>query len=113
MVDADLGITFLPEMAVGSAMLQSTHVKTYSLSDKSYRTIAFVWRRGSARADEFRKLGSVHWPSNGARSDGRRQSVLAARRSQRKASRSATENTNAEAKNAAPGTMTGAAVDTK
>jgi LysR family hydrogen peroxide-inducible transcriptional activator len=58
MVDADLGITFLPEMAVGSAMLQGTQVKTYSLGDKSYRTIALVWRRGSARAEEFRKLGA-------------------------------------------------------
>lgn len=58
MVDADLGITFLPEMAVGSAMLQGTQVKTYPLGDKSYRTIALVWRRGSARAEEFRKLGT-------------------------------------------------------
>jgi LysR family hydrogen peroxide-inducible transcriptional activator len=57
MVDADLGITFLPEMAVGSAMLQSTHVKTYPLADKSYRTIALAWRRGSTRAEEFRALG--------------------------------------------------------
>ena len=57
MVDADLGVTFLPEMAVGSAMLQSTHVKTYPLSDKSYRTIALVWRRGSSRAPEFQALG--------------------------------------------------------
>jgi LysR family hydrogen peroxide-inducible transcriptional activator len=59
MVDADLGITFLPEMAVGSAMLQATHVKTYPLSDKSYRTIALAWRRGSSRADEFRTLGKL------------------------------------------------------
>jgi LysR family hydrogen peroxide-inducible transcriptional activator len=57
MVDADLGITFLPEMAEGSALLQTTQVKTYALSDKSYRTIALIWRRGSARADEFRALG--------------------------------------------------------
>jgi LysR family hydrogen peroxide-inducible transcriptional activator len=57
MVDADLGVTFLPEMAVGSAMLQGTQVKTYTLGDKSYRTVALAWRRGSARADEFRKLG--------------------------------------------------------
>ena len=57
MVDADLGVTFLPEMAVGSAMLQNTHVKTYPLSDKSYRTIALVWRRGSSRAQEFQSLG--------------------------------------------------------
>ena len=57
MVDADLGITFLPEMAVGSALLQGTQVKTYPLGDKSYRTIALAWRRGSVRAREFRELG--------------------------------------------------------
>jgi LysR family hydrogen peroxide-inducible transcriptional activator len=57
MVDADLGITFLPEMAVGSALLQGTQVKTHPLSDKSYRTIALAWRRGSSRAREFRELG--------------------------------------------------------
>ena len=57
MVDADLGVTFLPEMAEGSALLQNTQVRTYPLSDKSYRTVALIWRRGSARADEFRTLG--------------------------------------------------------
>ena len=57
MVDADLGVTFLPEMAEGSALLQNTQVRTYPLSDKSYRTVALIWRRGSARADEFRALG--------------------------------------------------------
>jgi LysR family hydrogen peroxide-inducible transcriptional activator len=57
MVDADLGVTFLPEMAVGSALLLGTQVKTYPLGDKSYRTIALVWRRGSPRAAEFRALG--------------------------------------------------------
>jgi LysR family hydrogen peroxide-inducible transcriptional activator len=57
MVDADLGITFLPEMAVGSALLQNTQVKTYPLRDRSYRTIALAWRRGSSRGKEFRELG--------------------------------------------------------
>jgi LysR family hydrogen peroxide-inducible transcriptional activator len=57
MVDADLGITFLPAMAVGSALLQNTQVKTYPLSDRSYRTVALAWRRGSARGKEFRELG--------------------------------------------------------
>ena len=56
MVDADLGVTFLPEMAVDSAMLQSTDVKTYPLTDNNYREIALVWRRGSARQEEFRTL---------------------------------------------------------
>ena len=59
MVDADLGITFLPEMAVGSALLQNTQVKTYPMSERSYRTIALAWRRGSARGNEFRELGEL------------------------------------------------------
>jgi LysR family transcriptional regulator, hydrogen peroxide-inducible genes activator len=57
MVDADLGITFLPEMAEGSAMLQRTQVATYPLGENNYRTIGLIWRRGSARAKEFRTLG--------------------------------------------------------
>jgi LysR family hydrogen peroxide-inducible transcriptional activator len=44
-------------MADGSALLQGTQVKTYPLGDKSYRTIALAWRRGSPRAEEFRALG--------------------------------------------------------
>lgn len=58
MVDADLGITFLPEIAEGSPMLTGTSVKTYALDENSYRQIALAWRQGSARADEFRQLGS-------------------------------------------------------
>jgi LysR family hydrogen peroxide-inducible transcriptional activator len=59
MVDADLGVTFLPEMAQGSAMLKATKVRTWPLSDKNYREIALAWRRGSARADDFRALGDL------------------------------------------------------
>lgn len=57
MVDADLGITFLPEMAANSALLKNTRVRTYKIGDKSYRTIGLAWRNGSAREDEFRMLG--------------------------------------------------------
>jgi len=57
MVDADLGITFLPEMAHGSALLRNTSVKLWPLGERSYRTIGLVWRKGSRRADEFRLLG--------------------------------------------------------
>ncbi|HEX5419846.1 MAG TPA: LysR substrate-binding domain-containing protein, partial [Gammaproteobacteria bacterium] len=57
MVDADLGVTYLPEMAEGSALLQHTRVKTYPLHDNSYRSIGLVWRRGSVRQKEFRLLG--------------------------------------------------------
>ena len=59
MVDADLGITFLPAMAEGSALLRNTRVKTHPLSDRSYRDIALAWRKGSARAKEFGELGAL------------------------------------------------------
>jgi LysR family hydrogen peroxide-inducible transcriptional activator len=57
MVDADLGITFLPEMAEKSALLRNTRVKLYPIRDDSYRTIGLAWRKGSGREEEFRLLG--------------------------------------------------------
>lgn len=57
MVDADLGVTFLPEMARGSTLLRNTRVRLWPMGDSSYRTIGLAWRRGSRRADEFRLLG--------------------------------------------------------
>lgn len=57
MVDADLGITFLPEMARGSALLGNTEVGLHAMDEKSYRTIGLVWRKGSRRVEEFRLLG--------------------------------------------------------
>jgi len=57
MVDADLGITFLPEMARGSTLLRNTRVRMHSLTDKSYRNIGMAWRKGSRQVDEFHLLG--------------------------------------------------------
>ena len=57
MVDADLGITYLPEMVEGSSLLRNTRVRLYPLSDSNYRTIGLAWRKGSARQDEFKLLG--------------------------------------------------------
>lgn len=57
MVDADLGITFLPEMAEGSPLLKSTRIKTWPLSDRSYREIGLVWRQGSSQRATFELLG--------------------------------------------------------
>ena len=59
MVDTDLGVTFLPGMAEGSAMLRNTRVKTYPLKDGSHREIGLAWRKGSSRADEFSRLGEL------------------------------------------------------
>lgn len=57
MVDADLGVTFLPEMAEGSALLAGTRVETHALPERSYREIGLAWRQGSTRGAEFRQLG--------------------------------------------------------
>jgi len=57
MIDADLGISFLPEMARGSSLLRNTRVRLHPLNDKSYRNIGMAWRKGSRRVDEFHLLG--------------------------------------------------------
>lgn len=59
MVDADLGITFLPQMAEGSVLLKNTRVETYPLDEQGYREIGLVWRQGSDRSSEFRLLGEI------------------------------------------------------
>lgn len=57
MIDADLGISFLPDMAQGSTLLRNTKVRLHPLSDNSYRNIGISWRKGSRRVEEFRLLG--------------------------------------------------------
>ena len=57
MVDADMGITFLPEMARDSALLRNTRVHMYPLGENSHRKISLAWRKGSDRVEEFSMLG--------------------------------------------------------
>lgn len=57
MVDADLGITFLPGMASNSLILRNTRVRMQPIEKNSSRTIGLAWRKGSGRVDEFRMLG--------------------------------------------------------
>lgn len=57
MTDSDLGITFIPEMAEGSALLRETGIRTYRLPEESYREIGLVWRKDSVKSGEFELLG--------------------------------------------------------
>lgn len=57
MVDADLGVSYLPEMAVNSSLLKNTRIKTEPMGEHSFREIGLVWRRASTRAEEFTMLG--------------------------------------------------------
>jgi len=60
MVDAGLGITLLPEMAVHAGLLAGTRVTSHALTSPSaQRHIALAWRRGSARARDYRLLGET------------------------------------------------------
>jgi Transcriptional regulator len=57
MVDADLGVSFIPEMAIGSPILKNTRVGTWPMKTGNYREIGLIWRKGSMREKEFRMLG--------------------------------------------------------
>jgi LysR family hydrogen peroxide-inducible transcriptional activator len=57
MVDADLAITYLPELAIQSALLRNTRIKVLPLGKRNYRTIGLAWHKGSARKAEFQLLG--------------------------------------------------------
>ena len=59
MVDSDIGITYLTEMAKDSMILKHTDIKTYSMGEGRYREIGLAWRKGSARSEEFQLLGEV------------------------------------------------------
>lgn len=60
LVDAGLGITLIPEMAIAAGILSGTRVTGHPLVGPSAeRRIALAWRRGSARARDYRLLGNT------------------------------------------------------
>ena len=60
LVDAGLGITLLPEMAVRAGMLAGTRVRAAPLDGlTAERRVALAWRRGDPRAGEFRLLADT------------------------------------------------------
>ena len=59
MVDSDIGLTYLTEMAQNSSLLNDTDINVYPLTEKSFREIGLAWRKGSAREEEFKMLGET------------------------------------------------------
>ena len=60
MVNAGMGMTLLPEMAIGAGILNGTMIKTLSIRDVvEFREIALIWRKTSARGEEFKMLGAM------------------------------------------------------
>jgi len=57
MVDNGLGLTFIPAMAIEAGILDGTGIDAKPLkSDHGFRRIALIWRRSSARENEFQLL---------------------------------------------------------
>lgn len=57
MVDNDLGLTMLPQMALDAGILAGTNVVARPLkSNAASRKITLIWRRNSPRAEEFELL---------------------------------------------------------
>jgi LysR family hydrogen peroxide-inducible transcriptional activator len=60
MVDNGLGVTFVPSMAIEAGILDGTHVDAKPLrSDHGFRRVALIWRRSSARENEFQLLATA------------------------------------------------------
>lgn len=57
MVNIDLGVTFIPEMAQHSALLSGSQIELEAVDENSYREIGLVWRKNSSHHAEFRMLG--------------------------------------------------------
>lgn len=57
MIHGDLGVSFLPALAVESNMLKNTNIKVYKMAKRAYREIGLAWRQGSGRQAEFALLG--------------------------------------------------------
>ena len=57
MVDNDLGLTMLPQMALDAGILEGTNVVARPLRSKvASREIALIWRKNSPRGPEFELL---------------------------------------------------------
>ncbi len=59
MVTNDLGITYIPQIAIDSGVLKNTPIKTKQLADNCSRTIGLAWRKGSEREAEFTLMAEV------------------------------------------------------
>ena len=57
MVDEDLGVTIVPDMAVAAGVLKGTNIQTQRLPfSRYYRDIGFAWRKGTSREKLYMEL---------------------------------------------------------
>ena len=59
MVNNDLGVTFVPEMACSGRLLARTNVEVMNMPRAAYREIGFAWRKGTVRTPEYRDFSTA------------------------------------------------------
>ena len=59
LVKQDLGISFVPEMALQSPLFQQVGLKVEALPFEASREIGLAWRQSSTRGEEFKQLGEL------------------------------------------------------
>jgi LysR family hydrogen peroxide-inducible transcriptional activator len=57
MVKQDLGVSFIPEMAMKLSLFDKQEINVDPLEFDAYREIGLAWRKGSTRSKEFNMLG--------------------------------------------------------
>jgi LysR family hydrogen peroxide-inducible transcriptional activator len=57
MVKQDLGVSFIPEMALQLPLINSKEIQVDALEFDAHREIGLAWRKGSMRSKEFEMLG--------------------------------------------------------
>lgn len=60
MVDSDLGVTLIPDMAIDAGAIRNTQILTQSLPrDRFFRDIGFAWRKGTSRETLINEIMSL------------------------------------------------------
>lgn len=59
MVEAGLGVTLLPQLAIDAGIISKTTVDVIPLSETTLRQIVLVWRASSPRVGEFELLAKI------------------------------------------------------
>ena len=59
MVQNDLGVTFIPELAIKANMLKHTSIQTLNMPGHAYRQIGIAWRKGSRQKKEFSQFAEA------------------------------------------------------
>jgi LysR family hydrogen peroxide-inducible transcriptional activator len=60
MVDSDLGVTLIPDMAIDAGAIRNTQIVTKPLPrDRFFRDIGFAWRKGTSRESLLSEIMSL------------------------------------------------------